>query len=75
MQQTWADSLRRAGGKQMVGVEDRAFVFLNAQSGCRSVVARRASDILEVARCGRAYDSVEAARAADGLVHRLMGRG
>jgi hypothetical protein len=58
----------------MAGVEDRAFIFLNAQPGCRSVVARRASDILEVARCGRAYDSVEAARTEDGVVHRLIGR-
>jgi hypothetical protein len=74
MQQTWADSLRRAGGTPLVGVEDRAFVLVNAQPGCRSVVARRASDILEVARCGRAHDSAEAARTADGLVHRLIGR-
>jgi hypothetical protein len=74
MQKAWTDSLQRAGGTPLVGVEDRAFAFANAQRGCRSVVARRASDIVEVARCGRAFDSVEAARTADGLVHRLIGR-
>ena len=67
MQQVWADSLRKGGGTPLVGFEDRAFVFVNAQQGCRSVVARRASDIAEVVRCGPAYDSAEAARRADGV--------
>jgi len=74
MQKVWADSLRKGGGTPLVGSQDRAFVFVNAQQGCRSVVARRTSDIVGLVRCGPAYDSAEAARRADGLVQRLFGR-